>query len=192
MHLLLQHYSKFQSKGYQKESRRMVSLNCLSINKLQILASTNKTSSPSTSHQGSPPKRSHPTIDTGSSSPTTSQPPSIPRLKQKRKQKQPSILEIERAVSAGSFRDTEPVRDPKEKMSLFGTPMSTESPVEKQLRETGEWIADKTEASFRSAGKPILMFTFQWMLPLWLFAFFVASGIIKLPFDTPLLDDFIM
>ena len=43
-------------------------------------------------------------------------------------------------------------RDPKEKMSLFGTPMSTESPVEKQLRETGEWIADKTEASFRSAG----------------------------------------
>ncbi|KAL3510550.1 hypothetical protein ACH5RR_029951 [Cinchona calisaya] len=148
----------------------MLTLNCLSINKLNILASAlpNNTSSPSKSI-----------------------------LKDKRKQKQPSILEIERAIGAGIFRDKVPIRqlpftDPEEKKSVFDTILSTEGPVEKQLRETGEWITDKTEGTFRSSGKTILTFAFQWMLPLWIFAFVVASGIIKLPFDSPLLDDLIM
>lgn len=43
-------------------------------------------------------------------------------------------------------------RESEEKKSLFDTIFSTEGSVEKQLRETGEWITDKTEDKFRSAG----------------------------------------
>lgn len=42
------------------------------------------------------------------------------------------------------------------------------------------------------AGDKILKVMFIWILPLWILSFFVASGSIKLPFSTPLLDDLIM
>ncbi|KAD2393571.1 hypothetical protein E3N88_40548 [Mikania micrantha] len=68
----------------------------------------------------------------------------------------------------------------------------TEGDVEKKLRETGEWIIDQTEGPTRSTGKNILKVVFLWILPVWILSFLVASGVIKLPFISPFLDDLIM
>lgn len=42
------------------------------------------------------------------------------------------------------------------------------------------------------AGKNVLMFVFQWVIPIWTLSILVASGLIKLPFNTPFLDDLLM
>lgn len=85
----------------------MISLNCLSINRPQILASalpTNNTTSQSLPNLPPlPSKPSNPTI------------PPLPKLekteqKQRPKKRQPSVLEIERAIGAGIFRDRDPDR----------------------------------------------------------------------------------
>ncbi|KAL2235108.1 UNVERIFIED_CONTAM: hypothetical protein Sindi_1243000 [Sesamum indicum] len=67
----------------------------------------------------------------------------------------------------------------------------SEGSVEKKLRETGEWLIERTERTSRSAGKQILMGMFVWMIPVWIFAFTVASGMVQLPFDIPFLEDLI-
>ncbi|KAL0463465.1 UNVERIFIED_CONTAM: hypothetical protein Slati_0234100 [Sesamum latifolium] len=67
----------------------------------------------------------------------------------------------------------------------------SEGSVEKKLRETGEWLIERTERTSRAAGKQILMGMFVWMIPVWIFAFVVASGMVQLPFDTPFLEDLI-
>ncbi|KAL8105834.1 hypothetical protein AgCh_029581 [Apium graveolens] len=73
-------------------------------------------------------------------------------------QKKPSVAEIERAIGAGVFRDRNVDGDSEESKTLFDTILSnsigkSEGSVEKKLRETGEWILDKTEGpSSRSAG----------------------------------------
>ncbi|PNY06157.1 chlororespiratory reduction 3 protein [Trifolium pratense] len=41
-------------------------------------------------------------------------------------------------------------------------------------------------------GKGILVFAFQWMMPIWIISFLIASGTIKLPFSVPFLDDLLM
>ncbi|KAL7163563.1 hypothetical protein ACSBR2_039634 [Camellia fascicularis] len=77
--------------------------------------------------------------------------------------------------------------------SIFSNSVGeSEGPVERKLRETGEWIIDRTERSSNSIGKNILMAVFQFVLPIWILSFLVASGIVKLPFSTPFLDDLIM
>ncbi|CAI9096026.1 OLC1v1032088C1 [Oldenlandia corymbosa var. corymbosa] len=169
----------------------MVSLNCISMSKLNIQASTlpNKASSSSSSipHQASSSSSSP-----NSASPVQLPPQSLQKLqnqqlkpKQKKDNNTPTILEIERAIGA------------EENEGIFETIFSrtigkTEGPIEKQLRETGEWINDKTERQLRAAGKPILMFMYQWILPMWILAFCIASGIIKLPFHNAFLDDLLM
>lgn len=121
--------------------------------------------------------------------PTSSSPPL---------QKKPSVAEIERAIGAGVFRDRNIDGDSEESKTLFDTILSnsigkSEGSVEKKLRETGEWILDKTEgSSSRSAGKNILKTVFLLILPLWIISFLVAAGFVKLPFDTPFLDDWIL
>ncbi|KAL0430270.1 UNVERIFIED_CONTAM: hypothetical protein Sradi_0653000 [Sesamum radiatum] len=67
----------------------------------------------------------------------------------------------------------------------------SEGSVEKKLRETGEWLIERTERTSRAAGKQILVSMFVWMIPVWIFAFLVASGMVQLPFDTPFLEDLI-
>lgn len=42
------------------------------------------------------------------------------------------------------------------------------------------------------SGKKFLMFVFQWVIPIWTLSILVASGLIKLPFSTPFLDDLLM
>ncbi|GKU98006.1 hypothetical protein SLEP1_g11064 [Rubroshorea leprosula] len=144
---------------------------------------------------------------TGNSSPPPqtkntpkSEPTTLPSRKkqplQQRRPQQPSIVQIERAIGAGSFRDADSTDLDRRKTVFDGLlPITTgkfEGAVEKQLRKTGEWISSNTEAKFRSSGKMILMFVLKWMLPIWTLSLLVASGVIKLPWTSPLLDDLIM
>ncbi|KAI3466966.1 hypothetical protein Pfo_023629 [Paulownia fortunei] len=164
----------------------MAILNFHSITKLQILASSAlpNDSSPSLSH--------HPHLK-----PNKLPKANYKKLQEKLKQKQeqqPSILEIERAIGAGIFRERDINSEAEEKTSLFDNMLrnsvgKSEGSVEKKLRETGEWLIDQTERTSRSAGKQILMTMFLWIMPMWMFAFLVASGVVQLPFDTPFLVD---
>ncbi|XP_009760329.1 probable NAD(P)H dehydrogenase subunit CRR3, chloroplastic [Nicotiana sylvestris] len=126
---------------------------------------------------------------------------SQPRLelqkKKKQNQRQLSVAEIERAIGAGIFRDRDTSREAKESKTLFDSILSNsvgenEGDMEKKLRETGEWLIDKTEDTSASAGKKILVVVFKWILPLWILAFLVASGMVNPPFSTPFLDDLLL
>uniref|UniRef100_A0A0F7H156 Chlororespiratory reduction 3 n=1 Tax=Monsonia marlothii TaxID=163685 RepID=A0A0F7H156_9ROSI len=106
----------------------------------------------------------------------------------------PSVYQIERAIGAGRFRDIN--REEEGKKTEFDgvLPITTgqfETPIEESLRKTGRWLADKTPTS-GSAGKGVVVFLFQWFLPLWTVLLLVGAGIIKLPFNTPFLDDLLM
>nr|POF10210.1 putative nad(p)h dehydrogenase subunit crr3, chloroplastic [Quercus suber] len=88
--------------------------------------------------------------------------------KQKQKRKQPSIEEIERAISAGRYRDIDAKElDELDKSKFDWASMSFsgkfESPVEKKLRETGESLETWTQTRFRETGKKVLVFVFQWI-----------------------------
>ncbi|CAK9178707.1 unnamed protein product [Ilex paraguariensis] len=170
----------------------MASINFISMPKTRILASSlpNNTS-PSLPPHTKPNSRRQ----------TTSPPPPLtvePKQRQKQQQNQPSIAEIERAIGAGTFRDRDTSGgDSEQNQTMFDVIFSnsigkTEGSVEKKLRETGEWIIDRTETSSRSDGKRILLIVFLGVLPMWILSFLVASGIIKLPFSSPFLDDLIM
>ncbi|XVF85399.1 hypothetical protein PTKIN_Ptkin17bG0115000 [Pterospermum kingtungense] len=119
------------------------------------------------------------------------------RLQHQQKPQPPSIIQIERAIGAGSFRDADSSDLEQSRRTIFDgllpvTSGKFEGAIEKKLRETGEWIGSRTEATFRSSGKRILLVVLQWILPIWTFSLLVASGAIKLPFSTPLIDDLIM
>ncbi|XP_059292430.1 probable NAD(P)H dehydrogenase subunit CRR3, chloroplastic isoform X1 [Lycium ferocissimum] len=121
----------------------------------------------------------------------------LEKKKKKQNQRQLSVAEIERAIGAGIFRDRDTTRDAKENKTLFDSILSNsvgenEGDVEKKLRQTGEWLIDKTENTSASAGKQILVAVFQWILPMWILAFLVASGLVNLPFSTLLLDDLLL
>ncbi|KAH7570932.1 hypothetical protein JRO89_XS05G0225700 [Xanthoceras sorbifolium] len=133
--------------------------------------------------------------------------------------KQLAIMEMERAIGAGTFRDNEPRHCPfnfscfaifliqyiKYNMIVFNGVLPDlsgvfEGPVEKKIRETGQWVATNTEQKIRSsnlscidfAGKGILIVSMQWILPIWTLLLLLASGAVKLPFSIPLLDDLIL
>ncbi|XP_037495092.1 probable NAD(P)H dehydrogenase subunit CRR3, chloroplastic isoform X2 [Jatropha curcas] len=84
-----------------------------------------------------------------------------PRIRQRQSklQQQLNLIRIERAVGAGSYRDSDPTgSEERDRDSIFkgllpNSAGALESPVEKKLRETGEWIVDKSEGEFRSSGK---------------------------------------
>ncbi|KAL1531950.1 putative NAD(P)H dehydrogenase subunit CRR3, chloroplastic [Salvia divinorum] len=155
-----------------------------SVTKLEVVASNDSSSSspPSQPQQQQPPRG-------------VKMRPS--KLANKKKQKQqPSIMEIERAIGAGIFRERDVNSGGGERANLVDNILKNsvgknEGSVEKRLRETGEWLLDQTETTTRSAGKQILMTIFVWIIPLWITGFLVAAGIISLPFHTPFLDDLI-
>ncbi|KAL8161262.1 hypothetical protein V2J09_012751 [Rumex salicifolius] len=98
--------------------------------------------------------------------------------------------------------------EPPQKDSVFDSILSntigrSEGSVERQLRETGEWLSERTEKASRSSNtgtrlfkdsfvRSILVFMFIWVLPALLLSLFVASGTIKLPFSIPAIEDLIM
>ncbi|KAL8241840.1 hypothetical protein R6Q59_012142 [Mikania micrantha] len=163
----------------------MLGLTCISVNRAPIMSSLSDRSNPDSKHQV---RR----INTA----TPPQLPSVPIGKQQ-KEKKPSVAEIERAIGAGIYKDRDINRESEQEKTLFDQILSnsigrTEGDVEKKLRETGEWIIDQTEGPTRSTGKNILKVVFLWILPVWILSFLVASGVIKLPFISPFLDDLIM
>ncbi|XP_022985001.1 probable NAD(P)H dehydrogenase subunit CRR3, chloroplastic [Cucurbita maxima] len=157
---------------------------CISVTKNVALASLN----PSDDSHSPPPK-------TNGAAETI--PVNNPQLRRRQrrlpKPRRPSVIEIERAIGAGRFRDADP-RDLEEDrkaafdMFLMSFTGKYEGALMKKLRETGEWVTDQTETKFQASGKSFLLFTFQWVLPIWAFSLLVASGVIKLPFNTPFLD----
>ncbi|XP_022882064.1 probable NAD(P)H dehydrogenase subunit CRR3, chloroplastic [Olea europaea var. sylvestris] len=166
----------------------MVSLNFLSITRPHVIASSLPNDRPHL-----PP---HPNSLPRTNNSTPPQFHQQEKLKPKQKQRQSSIAEIERAIGAGIFRENDTNRESEGNKNLFDSILTNsvgkdEGSVEKKLRETGEWIIDQTERTSRSSGKQILMTVFLWVLPMWIVAFLVASGILQLPFSTPFLDDII-
>ncbi|XP_059447403.1 probable NAD(P)H dehydrogenase subunit CRR3, chloroplastic [Corylus avellana] len=169
----------------------MYCLSCVSITKPLALASLPTNDSP-------PPT----TIQTNPIKPlmhTTKPITSLPKKQQQQqnKRQRPSIAEIERAIGAGRYRDIDASELKEEEVANFDFMSMSftgkfEGPVEKKLRETGEWLVTSTESRFRASGKKIFMFVFQWMLPIWTLSLLMASGVIKLPFSTPILDDLLM
>ncbi|XP_021293254.1 probable NAD(P)H dehydrogenase subunit CRR3, chloroplastic [Herrania umbratica] len=128
---------------------------------------------------------------------TTTRPRKRRQRLHQQKPQPPSIIQIERAIGAGSFRDADSSDLEHRRRTVFDgllpiTGGKFEGEIERKLRETGEWIGSRTEATFRSSGKRILLVVLQWFLPIWTFSLLVASGVIKLPFSTPLIDDLIM
>ncbi|PON87378.1 hypothetical protein TorRG33x02_168700 [Trema orientale] len=103
--------------------------------------------------------------------------------------RQLSVIEIERAIGAG--RDLEEEEDAKFDISMLNFPGKFEMPLQKRIRESSEWITDRTERAIRLSGKRILMVTIMWILPIWTFSLLVASGAIKLPFSNQFLDHLI-
>ncbi|XP_073146737.1 probable NAD(P)H dehydrogenase subunit CRR3, chloroplastic [Henckelia pumila] len=169
-----------------------------SINKSRILASAppNNSTPSLNSHQNINPQTFNST--TKNSSPQKIQLENLEQLQQDKKKlkrgNRPSVLEIERAIGAGIFRDTDGESDGRSRLfdNVLGKTIGkSEGSVEKKLRETGEWLIDQNERTSSSAGKQILMTMFMWILPMWMVAFLVVSGVIQLPFATPFLEDII-
>lgn len=87
--------------------------------------------------------------------------------------------------------------EPKEKNSVFDAVLSNsigkkEGKTEKALRETGEWLNGQTEKVAQSSGKKILEVMLFWIAPAWFLLLLVATGAVKLPFPSSILDDLIM
>lgn len=87
------------------------------------------------------------------SPPVSTKTVALPRKKRNRSPPRPTVVQIERIVGAGSFRDGQPA-DPDVRKSVFDLFLGKkfEGPVEKKLRETGEWLINNTEQDFRSSG----------------------------------------
>ncbi|KAJ0095433.1 hypothetical protein Patl1_15475 [Pistacia atlantica] len=159
----------------------MYCLSCSHYTTLASLTNNSSSTSPQTNHPTNPPSRK----------------PKIPRKNNTQQQKQLQLMEIERAIGAGTFRDNEPMQVPlriccgtgnsnitrmtllivnhdescksdililftvimdleKQKKIVFNGILPDlsgvfEGPVEKQLRETGEWFSSHTEKRLRSS-----------------------------------------
>uniref|UniRef100_A0A0F7H0T5 Chlororespiratory reduction 3 n=1 Tax=Pelargonium citronellum TaxID=73188 RepID=A0A0F7H0T5_9ROSI len=157
-------------------------MSCLSYRSL-VLASLPDNSQPPTTN---PPAKT--------SLPRTKNTPPRPKKKQQPQRTRPSLLQMERAIGAGSYRDGDTGTDAEVKKTEYDglLPITTgqfETPVEDTLRKTGEWLVRKTP---RSPGKGMLLFVLKWILPIWTLSVLVGIGIVKLPFSTPFLDDLFM
>ncbi|KAG1346996.1 putative NAD(P)H dehydrogenase subunit CRR3, chloroplastic [Cocos nucifera] len=107
--------------------------------------------------------------------------------------KQPSVAEVERAIGVASdpFQSSSSSSSSPFLDFVSSTPIGqAEGPTERKIRETAEWVVDHTEAHARS-GQRILMMMSLKILPVWLLLLLFASGVVKLPFDLPFMDDLI-
>uniref|UniRef100_A0A0F7H0T8 Chlororespiratory reduction 3 n=1 Tax=Pelargonium hortorum TaxID=4031 RepID=A0A0F7H0T8_PELHO len=129
---------------------------------------------------------------------TTNTPPRPRRNQQPQRPKpkpKPTLIQMQRAIGAGSYRDTDtPSSDAEVKKTEYDglLPITTgqfETPVEESLRKTGEWLVQRTS---RAPGKGLLLFVLKYILPIWTLSLLVGTGIVKLPFSTPFLDDLFM
>uniref|UniRef100_A0A9I9E0D5 NAD(P)H dehydrogenase subunit CRR3, chloroplastic n=1 Tax=Cucumis melo TaxID=3656 RepID=A0A9I9E0D5_CUCME len=128
----------------------MASLFSISITKNVALASLNPNRH-SHSHSHSPPLKTNDAADTI--------PIKTPRLRPKLlNPRRPSVIEIERAIGGGRFRDADPRDLEEDKKAAFDMFLMSftgkyEGPLMKKLRETGEWVTNQTETKFQASGE---------------------------------------
>ncbi|CAN1162489.1 Probable NAD(P)H dehydrogenase subunit CRR3, chloroplastic [Linum perenne] len=90
------------------------------------------------------------------------------KTKKKHVQQQLQLQRVERAIGAGSYRDAEPSASDENTLGSVIAGLWSESddtihvdqfegPVEKKIRETGEWLAHNTETQFRISGAGVLV-----------------------------------
>ncbi|XP_039125710.1 probable NAD(P)H dehydrogenase subunit CRR3, chloroplastic isoform X1 [Dioscorea cayenensis subsp. rotundata] len=106
------------------------------------------------------------------------------RPRKKKINESPTIAEIERVIG---IKTDEHSSSPSSTPSLLQM-LATESPAEKKLRETAEWIVEKTEDRALVSQKILILFFIK-ILPFWILLLVVASGLLKLPFDIPFFND---
>ncbi|KAJ4710017.1 Chlororespiratory reduction 3 [Melia azedarach] len=184
-----------KEQKHKQKPTKITTMSCLSTFHYIARASLTDKSSSSSSSSITNPKSPMPETKPTKLPTKSKNHQQLPMQKQKyksRQQQQLSIMQIERAIGAGTFRDAEP-KDLEEKDIEYNGILPDfsdvfDGPVQKQLRQTGEWVANNTEEKLRSSRKGILMLVFKWILPIWTLSLLVASGAIKLPF----LDDLIM
>ncbi|KAJ6771847.1 putative proteinD(P)H DEHYDROGENASE SUBUNIT CRR3 CHLOROPLASTIC-RELATED [Salix koriyanagi] len=130
------------------------------------LPSNTNSPSPQSNTDPKPPSLPVPTTRSATTKSTTTLQPPRKKNVQNKLQQQLDLMRIERAVGAGSYRDYEkPIDQEKEKEKKKKKKVSgfmEEGPVEKKLRETGEWVITKTEGGFRSNGTSFLV-TFNFL-----------------------------
>uniref|UniRef100_A0A0F7GZF8 Chlororespiratory reduction 3 n=1 Tax=Goodyera fumata TaxID=1390594 RepID=A0A0F7GZF8_9ASPA len=75
---------------------------------------------------------------------------------------------------------------------LATTPIGQpESLAERTLRQFGEWLAERTEGKAGDALLNLMVLCLS-VLPVWILLLLFASGIIKLPFSLPAIEDLIL
>ncbi|XP_074585175.1 putative NAD(P)H dehydrogenase subunit CRR3, chloroplastic [Curcuma longa] len=123
----------------------------------------------------------------------TTRPPRKNNASPPRKQKPPTIAEVQRAIGVA---DEPLLRSPggSDSSSSSSPPFlgffMQESAAERKLREAAEWIVERTESQAQSGQKMLLLLCLN-ILPVWLLLLLVASGVFKLPFDLPFWKDII-
>ncbi|KAL8224406.1 hypothetical protein R6Q57_019881 [Mikania cordata] len=199
-----------------KRKTEMLGLTCISVNRAPIMSSLSDRSNPDSKHQvrrintATPPQPT--SVPIGKQQ--KEKKPSVAEIERAIGAGIYKDRDINRRVSLSNHTITKQAlffykkidtrsrfalfqKESEQEKTLFDQILSnsigrTEGDVEKKLRETGEWIIDQTEGPTRSTGKNILKVVFLWILPVWILSFLVASGVIKLPFISPFLDDLIM
>nr|AQX44195.1 hypothetical protein [Apostasia odorata] len=115
-----------------------------------------------------------------------------------RRRRRPTVAEIRRAIGAddrpgvdGESPNSSPSSSPIMDF-LASTPIGQpESPAERTLREFAERIVEHAEANVHH-GQNVLIMLCLYALPVWTLLLLVASGVIKLPFSLPFMEDLIM
>ncbi|CAD6219790.1 unnamed protein product [Miscanthus lutarioriparius] len=109
---------------------------------------------------------------------------------------QPSVAEVRRAIGV-SDDDASAAASMEAKNSAFMDLIATtpigkpESEPERRLREAAEWVVDNTETRACEGQKSFLVLCMM-TFPAWFLLMFIALGVIKLPFDIPVLDNLLM
>ncbi|KAF5939263.1 hypothetical protein HYC85_023522 [Camellia sinensis] len=194
----------------------MHSLTSFSSTKPHIIIASLSNNNPPPPHTN--PKPPLHRINTPNPSTTAAKHLQLKQKQQKQKQKQPSVAEIEKVIGAGirnrarlcliqSFRiQWESLRGlwkgssgRLESGSLIGLrDLLTQLSLTDRLARyccvfVGFPIPQQIALRIlKDIRKNILLAVFQFVLPIWILSFLVASGIVKLPFSTPFLDDLIM
>ncbi|XP_066397241.1 probable NAD(P)H dehydrogenase subunit CRR3, chloroplastic isoform X2 [Miscanthus floridulus] len=109
---------------------------------------------------------------------------------------QPSVAEVRRAIGV-SDDDASAAASMEAKNSAFMDLIATtpigkpESEPERRLREAAEWVVDNTETRACEGQKSFLVLCMM-TFPAWFLLMFIALGVMKLPFDIPVLDNLLI
>eukprot|EP01018_Ginkgo_biloba_P026407 Gb_24598 [translate_table: standard] len=111
----------------------------------------------------------------------------------KKRERKPSASELEKALGVSEATRSKSGRKgfgalmEDEKLEPF---LSKEGEFERMLRKAGDWLIEKTERGPRK-GEEIFTVFLLYLFPVWFFFLLLTSGVIKLPFSIPFLQEYI-